>query len=133
MNRRTLLNLACAAGLGLLFALPPAAPAQTSTGKPIAKSPTVSQKETPAAKQRPLPFRGKLVSIDKAAASFKVGKRTFQVTRDTRIERAGKPARLEDGVVGEPVTGSYRKSEDGKLMTGSLYFGGKSATNSPAR
>ena len=76
-------------------------------------------------------FRGKLSAVDKTAKTITVaaaaGDRTFQITSETKIFKAGKPAVLEDGVVGEEVSGSYRKAEDGKLNAIMVRFGGKEA------
>lgn len=71
------------------------------------------------------PFRGKLDAVDKTAKTIKVGERVFQVTSDTRIMKAGKPATLDDGVVGEEVGGNYTQADDGKLMARSVRFGPK--------
>ena len=54
-----------------------------------------------------------------------ISKRTFVVTSDTKFFKGGKPATLGDGVVGQKVTGSYVKSDDGKLVAKTIYFGGK--------
>lgn len=77
-------------------------------------------------KQKAIPFHGKLEAVDAKVMTLKVGKRTFQVTSDTRIVKDGHPATLSDGVVGEPVRGAYNKAEDGKLNALSVYFGAKS-------
>jgi hypothetical protein len=87
--------------------------AQTNTNAPAA---TTGKKTT-------LPFRGKLSAVDKTAKTITVGERTFQITSDTKIFKAGKPATLEDGVVGEDMSGSYRKADDGKLTAVTVRFG----------
>lgn len=69
-----------------------------------------------------LPARGKLVSVDKTAKTITVGKRIFHVTAETKLEKAGKPATLDDAVAGEAVGISY-KNEGGKLMALTLRFG----------
>jgi hypothetical protein len=69
------------------------------------------------------PFRGKLAAADKAAKTITVGERTFQITSDTRIMKAGKPATLDDAVVGEDVGGSYDKGEGDKLVAKMVRFG----------
>ena len=74
------------------------------------------------------PFRGKVSAIDKAAMTFTVGERTFQVTSDTKITKGGKPAALQDAVVGEEVGGRYKKSADGKMVALSVRFGPKPAS-----
>jgi hypothetical protein len=78
------------------------------------------KKEAPA---RAIPFRGKVAAVDKQAKTFKVGERTFQITSDTRIMKAGKPATLEDAAVGEDVGGAYREGADKKLNVVSLRIG----------
>jgi len=60
--------------------------------------------------------------VDKTAKTIKVGERTFHVTSETRIMKAGKPATLDDAVVGEEVGGTYKEA-DGKLNAVSLRLG----------
>jgi hypothetical protein len=76
----------------------------------------------PANPNRTTPFHGKLAS--KTDSSITVGSRTFAVTAETKIVKAGKPAKLTDAVVGEDVGGSY-VNKDGKLVAKSLRFGPK--------
>jgi hypothetical protein len=71
------------------------------------------------------PFRGKLAAVDKVAKTIKVGESIYQITSQTKISKAGKPATLEDGVVGEPVTGFVKTTDDGKMAATSVRFGGK--------
>jgi hypothetical protein len=92
-------------------------PLQAADAKPAEK------KEAPAA--RALPFRGKIAAVDKQAKTVKVGERTFQVTADTKIAKAGKPATLDDATVGEEVGGSYREGPDKKLNLVSLRLGAR--------
>ena len=78
-----------------------------------------------AAKAKGLPYGGTLTA--KAADSITVKKKdaekTFTVTAATKITKDGKPATLEDGVVGEPV-GVYFKADGGdKPEAISLKFG----------
>jgi len=61
-----------------------------------------------------VPFHGKLKGVDPIAKTLSVGEMVIQITPETRISKAGKPATLEDGVVGEMVGGAYRKTGDGK-------------------
>lgn len=79
-------------------------------------------KEGKKGKREGLPARGKLTAVDKTAKTVKVGERTFHVTAETRIRKAGQTAKLDDAVVGEEV-GVYYKEEAGKLMALSLRFG----------
>src|ERR1700687_1994336 len=82
--------------------------AQTTTNKAPGekKSVTASTNTVDTAKPgKGGPFHGKLAAIDKVAKTITVGKRTFQITSETKIKKAGKPATLDDGVVGETVSG----------------------------
>ena len=78
------------------------------------------KKETPA---RAIPFRGKIASVDKQAKTVKIGERTFHITADSKINKAGKPATLDDATVGEEVGGQYREGADKKLNVVSLRIG----------
>jgi hypothetical protein len=105
----------------------------TSTNAPAvapAVTPTVSDQTTnaPVKKARKRDhsvFNGKLTEVDTNAMTFTVGKRTFEVTSETKIEKAGQPATLSDGTVGEPAGGTYKKTNDGKLDAISVRFGDK--------
>lgn len=80
---------------------PPAAPGQTEPAKPK--------------KHEGLVFNGKVSAVDAKAMTLTVGKRTFEVTSDTKITKDGKPAILSDIAVGDKVGGAYKKTGDGKL------------------
>jgi len=69
------------------------------------------------------PFRGKVGAVDKQAKTIKVGERTFQITSDTKIKKDGKPATLDAGVVGEPISGYFIKGNDGKLVAKTVNLG----------
>lgn len=73
------------------------------------------------------PFHGNLAALDKNAKTITVGKRTFQITSETKIHKAGNPATIEDGVVGEPVSGYVKPDTDGKLIATTVNFGPKTA------
>jgi hypothetical protein len=114
--------------LGLLAAVITITPLQLvaqSTNKPATDS-KASAPKAEAKKARSIPFEGDLAAVDKAAKTIKVGKRTFEITSDTKLFIKGdKPATLDQAVVGEYVTGSYRKTSDEKLVARNVYFGGK--------
>lgn len=76
-------------------------------------------------KEGRIPFHGKLAAVDKNAKTITVGERTFQITSETKLSKSGKPATLDDGVVGEEVAGNYQKADDGKLHAKSVRFGAK--------
>ena len=71
------------------------------------------------------PFHGNLSAVDTKAMTLTVGTLTLQVTPDTKITKDGKSATLADGVVGELVSGAYKKTDDGKLNATSVHFGAK--------
>src|SRR5437867_10042428 len=78
-----------------------------------------ADKPTPADPAKPtrLPFGGKLKAVDKVAKTITIdreNKNTFAVTSETRITKAGKPATLDDAVVGDNV-GGLAVEKDGKL------------------
>lgn len=74
-----------------------------------------------------LPFHGNLKAVDATARTITVRDQTIQITSETKIEKGGKPAILSDGVIGEPVSGGYRKNADGKLDATMVRFGVKEA------
>ena len=63
--------------------------------------------------------------------TFTIGKRTFEVTSETKIEKDGQPATLSDATAGETVGGTYKKSDDGKLAAISVRFGDKKKKETP--
>jgi hypothetical protein len=89
----------------------PASPDQTAPAKPKKHNP---------------PFNGKLSAVDTNAKTLTVGTLTLQVTPATKITKDGQPATLSDGVVGQPVSGSYKKTADGTLNAVTVHFGVKS-------
>jgi len=115
------------------FAAQPGATSATS-GTPGAGKPASAE---PAQKKaRPLPFQGKIKTIEKAAGTFVIGERTFIVTGESKVMKRDKSAAsLATVAVGEHVTGSYRKAEDGRLLVNTLYIGPKeeAAETSPTK
>ena len=89
----------------------PASPNQTAPAKPK--------------KHNNPPFHGKLGAVDANAKTLTVGTLMLQVTPDTKITKNGQPATLSDGVVGQPISGSYKKTDDGKLNAVTVHFGAK--------
>jgi hypothetical protein len=102
--------------------------AQTTNKAPAEKKSSTEKKESATKNQKALPFTGNIVTLDKNARTLTIGKRTFLVTSETKIFKSDKPATFADGAVGDYVTGSYKKTDDGKLIANSVYFGGKSHT-----
>ena len=95
--------------------------------KPAEKKPAAAPEAGKKEKPRGMPFNGKLSAVDKVAKTITIkGKekeRVFHITSQTRIIKAGKPATLEDGVVGEEVGGFAREAAEGKLEAASVRFG----------
>ena len=95
------------------------------------QKPAAEKKETKEKNSKVVPFNGKLKAVDNRAKTIAVGGRVFQITSETRISKDGKPATLEDGVVGEKVSGAYHKTEAGKLNATVVNFGVKAAKEKP--
>jgi len=106
--------------------------AQSTNKAPAEKKSSVEKSESASKNSNSIPFKGNIATIDKNARTITVGKRTFQVTSETKIFKSDKPAMFTDGAVGDYVTGSYKKSDDGKLVAHSVYFGGKSGSKGTA-
>src|SRR5438552_5782661 len=108
----------------------PAQIAAQTTNKPAAQN-KPAEKQSPAEKKesspkaQSIPFHGHILELNKAAKTVKVDKRIFEINSDTKIYRGEKPAAFEAGILGEYITGSYKKTDDGKLVARSIYFGGK--------
>jgi hypothetical protein len=116
-----------------VFAAQPGATSAT-TGTAGAAKP--ARTEPAQKKARPLPFQGKIKTIDKAAGTFAIGERTFIVTAESKVMKRDKSAAsLATLAAGEHVTGSYRKAEDGRLLVNTLYIGPKeeAAETSPTK
>jgi hypothetical protein len=96
-------------------------------------APAPEKKEHKAKPAGILPFHGNLKAVDATAKTISVGDLVLQITSETKIEKAGKAAALQDGVVGEPVGGSYKKTEDGKLTAVSVHFGPKEGKPHPKK
>lgn len=121
---KSVIPILCAVALCLVSI---SSPAQTQTNKPATASKSASSKSGES-KQSAGPFHGKLAALDKSARTITVGKRTFQVTAETKIIKNDKPATLNDGVVDDVVSGYFKTSSDGKLTLTTLRFGPKTET-----
>jgi hypothetical protein len=107
--------------LSLFAAAIVAAPALSRAQDTSTNAPAVS---TPKHKHG-APFHGAVSMLDTNAMTLTVGKLTVQVTSETKITKDGKPATLADGIVGEKVSGYYKKDADGKLNATTIHFGDK--------
>src|SRR5262245_51975640 len=90
-----------------------------ATEKPAA------EKEAKPKKLALTPFNGNLKAVDATAKTISVGKQTIHITSETAIFKIDQPGKLADGVVGEKVSGAYRKEADGKLIATKITFGTK--------
>jgi len=106
--------------LAICFAVFATAPLHAqSTNKPgAAKKEKSTQKSAH-------PFHGKLAAVDQAAKTITIGKSVYQITSETKISKAGKPAILADGVLGEEASGYAKPLEGGKMYAATLNFGPK--------
>lgn len=122
---KSLLKIGALSLLAAAIAGTPAPLLAQSTNNPAAeKNPAVPKKKAGH------PFRGKLAAVDKVAKTIKVGESIYQITSQTKITKAGKPATLEDGVVGDPVTGFVKPTDDGKMAATTVHFGAKAEDKS---
>jgi hypothetical protein len=123
---KSMLRIGAVSLLAVAIAATPAQLLAQSTNKPAAdKKAPVAKKDTAAKKKAAHPFHGKLAAVDKVAKTIKVGESLYQITSETKIIKAGKPATLEDGVVGELVTGYVKPTDDGKMVATKVTFGAK--------
>ena len=99
-----------------------------STNKAPAEKKAAGKEAAAEKKASAGPFHGKLAALDKTAKTITVGKRTFQITSETKIHKTGKPATFEEGVVGEEVSGYVKPTDDGKWVATTVNFGPKPET-----
>jgi hypothetical protein len=132
MNNRFSKSLLIALAVGVSLSLPWLTQGQ-STNKPAQKKAASSEQKDAPTKKPAHPFRGKLAAIDKTAKTITVGKSVYHITSETKIKRGDKPAILEDGVIGEQVTGYAKPMDDGGQFASTLYFGSKSEGKATAK
>ena len=112
--------------LALAIAGLPLQVAAQTTNKPAStKKSTTEKKDTTAKKKAAHPFHGKLAAVDKTAKTIKVGESTYYISSETKFNKAGKPATLDDAVVGEEVAGHVKPAEDGRMVATTVRFGPK--------
>jgi len=125
ISKIMVLSLSAAA----LFMMPVFTHAQGANNTNAASSSDQTTSPKPS-KHGIIPFRGKIDAVDTGAMTLKVGARTFAITADTKIFNNGEPATLSDGKAGEPVRGTYKKTEAGKLEAVTVHFGAKTGEKS---
>jgi hypothetical protein len=93
--------------------------AGTNTAPPAQNEPVKPKKHESSV------FRGTVGAVDTKAMTLTVGKRTFDVTSETKLTKNGEPAVLSDIAVGDKVGGAYKKTDDGKLTATTINDGKK--------
>jgi hypothetical protein len=58
---------------------------------------------------------GKVSMVDTNAMTITIGKHTYDITSETKINKNGEPAILSDIAVGDKVGVAYKKTADGTL------------------
>jgi hypothetical protein len=111
--------------IAAIVAAPALSRAQDTTTNAPAVAPDQAAPAPAKLKKQGFVFRGTVSAIDTNTMTLTVETRTFDITSDTKIMKDGQPATLGDGVVGEPVSGAYKKGGDGKLNATSVRFGAK--------
>ena len=125
-------TLALAFGLSLHLTSFAADPSPAPSAKAEAKAATSpgagakKEKKDKKDKTGPLPFRGKVVTVNKGEKSFtiksKKAERTFRVTDTSKITNKNAPAKFEDITEGAEIRGSSIRTGKGKfdVITGDL-------------
>ena len=131
LRLRSILRIGAVSLLAAAIAGMPVQLLAQSTNKPAATKKSATVKKDSAANNKSAhPFHGNLATVDKAAKTIKLGKSVYQVTSETKITKDGKPATLDDGVVGEPVSGYAKPTDDGKMAATMVRFGAKAENKS---
>ena len=109
--KKTILKIAVCA----LFAAPVLSRGQDAATNLVTPLPPAAAAATPAKPKKAgatLVATGKIVNVDTNAMTLTVGKRTFELTSETRITKGEKPAVLSELVVDEKVGVAYKKAGD---------------------
>lgn len=102
----------------------------TATAQDKAKPATPAAEDAGNEKKpRPYPFNGTVHAVDKQAKTVtllgKEKSRILHYNDTAKVQKMGKPAKMEDLVAGEEVGGQVTKTDDGKEMIVSLRIGPK--------
>lgn len=97
--------------------------------RPDEPAPKVEQSGEAKEKRPSYPFYGTLDSVNPAEKTItlkgKKKNRVILVTKDTRILKGNKSAKVQDGISGERVSGSVRKNSEGREEAITIRFGPK--------
>jgi len=102
-------NTGVAAPAKPMQAEPPPVVAAPAAEIPATNAPAPAK---PKKKNTTLVASGKVLNVDTNAMTLTVGKRTFEMTSETRIIKGGKPAILDDIAVDDKVGIAYKKAGD---------------------
>jgi hypothetical protein len=72
------------------------------------------QEKVPEKNQLEFTFQGKVEAVDLTAQTFKVDGKVYTVTRDSKIMKDTKPAKLMDISAGDMASGMARQGFNGK-------------------
>lgn len=117
--------------VGLLAAMAMGMPARSWAQDPPKKNAKTAAKPAAPPKAKTTSFTGKLAAADKVAKTLTLdekAKRVLDVTSETIITKNGKPATFDDAVLGEEIHGTFKKTEDGKLIAVTVNYGAKSTS-----
>lgn len=133
MKNKTFLIIG-ACGAALIYApldasgqaLKPASASPSPGSSSATVKTAASPSDSPAAKQRSIPFHGTVAEVDQTAKTFTLaGKkpRVFKLSDKTEITKDGKAATASDIAANQKVSGSYWKHEDGSLEAKTVKIG----------
>lgn len=91
--------------------------------------PKAEKKDTPDGEKKRKgtpPIVGKIAAVDKTAKTVTIGKTVIQITSETRIQKNGKDATLDEIAVGDETVARIRRSDDGKATAIGLRVGPRS-------
>ena len=113
--------------LSLLAAVLAAGPSQSLAQEKKSDKAPAEKKEAPTGEKKKgqPPLRGKIAAVDKVAMTVTIGQTTISITSETKIEKGGKPATLDDVAVGEEAMARIKKTDDGKTTALGLRLGPK--------
>jgi hypothetical protein len=98
---------------------PAVAPAVApATAPPVTPAPTDLTTNAPVKKVKKHDHSvgtGKVSMVDTNAMTITIGKHTYDITSETKINKNGEPAILSDIAVGDKVGVAYKKTADGTL------------------
>ena len=83
--------------------------------EPRARQDKGPEKKEPGKNELEFKFEGKVESVDLTAQTFKVDGKEFTMTRDSKLTKDGKPAKLSEVVAGSMAGGLARQGFNGRL------------------